>query len=130
FEFKGSLLFPVTGRVVKDFGLFEDEEFHYRLAHKGLLFQVKPKTKVRSIHEGKVAFAAEISGHGRTLVVDHGDHYYSVYAMTDSLLVKIGDHGKVGQALAESSDYTYFEIRHFSDAIDPKPWMRGEGASS
>src|SRR5690606_18323089 len=67
FEFKGSLLFPVTGRVVKYFGLFEDEEFHYRLAHKGLLFQVSPKTKVRSIHEGKVAFAAEISGHGRTL---------------------------------------------------------------
>src|SRR5690606_33537516 len=97
---------------------------------KGLLYRVPSKTVIKSVHEGRVAFTGPVDGHRLLVVLDHGDHYYTVYGMSDKVLVKKGDKVKGGESLAETSEHAYFEIRHFSDAIDPRPWLVEEGASS
>lgn len=125
FEQKGNLPQPIKGRVVQNFGLIKDESARVILSHKGITYEANVDSPVKSVFAGKVAFAGEIDGYGNTLVIDHGDHYYTVYGFNKDLLVKEGDEIAQHHVLAKSSEGLYFEIRHFSEPYDPRSWMKG-----
>ncbi len=124
FEQKGQLNSPVKGLVAQGFGLTQSDDYHYRLSHKGFDYQVAGEQAVNSIFKGRVAFAGTIEGYGTTLIIDHGDHYYSVYSGLSSLTVSAGQRIDRDTRVASTKDRMYFELRHFSDAIDPKPWLQ------
>lgn len=124
-EKKGQLQPPTSGGLLQDFGLVEDPEFQYRLSHKGHRYKAGIGTAVRSIYGGVVSFIGQIEGYGKTIVIDHGDHYYSVYANIESVKVSEGEVLREPTEIAKNSGELYFEIRHFSDAIDPKQWLTG-----
>lgn len=131
FEQKGKMLHPVDGSIIQDYGLIEDPEFGYRITHKGLFFSAPEGSEVRGVFSGKVAFQGHLPGYGKTVILDHGDHYYSIYAHNKEFKVKSGEEVKPGQVIGSSSYNSprfgpgiYFEIRHFSEAIDPKDWLR------
>lgn len=140
FEQKGQLAAPVVGKIVQDFGLITDDKYKVQLSHKGWLFATTNDTPVTSIFDGKVIFADLVNGYGPTIVVDHGDHYYSVYAHITRAGIKSGDTIKKGQVIAlsgplegatESSRFgLYFEIRHFSEPENPASWIRREKDNS
>lgn len=132
FEQKSQLPNPIQGRLVQDFGLIKDEIHKVVLSHKGHFYQAPIGTAVKAVFQGKVAFAGLLPGYGQTLILDHGDHYYSVYAHNKTLQVNEGDEVTQSQVLATSGtashgigDGLYFEIRHFSEPSDPKIWMKG-----
>ena len=131
FENKGELKKPIKGVLVKGYSLIQDEDFKYSIAHKGHFYQASIGTEVKAIYSGEVAFLGELPGYGKSIVLDHGDHYYSVYANLDRLMVKAGANIKTGDVIAQSAESKtgmgtglYFEVRHFSDAIDPSPWLK------
>ena len=87
-------------------------------------------SKVRSVYSGNAIFAGEIPGYGNSVIVDHGDHYYSVYSHLHSIDIEQGLQieanqviGKSGSSGSEYGDGLYFEIRHFSEPADPKNWL-------
>lgn len=130
FEKKGHLPPPVTGVVVQDFGLVTDEKYKIQLSHKGWRYLTAPRTPVESIFDGKVIYSDVVKGYGHTVVIDHGDHYYTVYAHIARVKVKAGDTLKQGEAFAEAGplakgggDGIYFEIRHFSEPENPTNWI-------
>jgi septal ring factor EnvC (AmiA/AmiB activator) len=124
YEQRGHLRLPLkNASLVQNFGMNESPDFHYRLSHKGFGYKSKPGLSVQTVYNGKVAFVGEIQGYGASIVVDHGDHYYTVYTQLKSALVAEGQNVKSGENIALSSGEFYFEIRHFSDAIDPKNWL-------
>lgn len=132
FEKKKSLPVPVNGPITHGFGIVRDEDFNLSWSHKGVLFSVPPNTPVKSVFEGIVAFAGEIDGYGKTIIVDHGDHYYSVYGNNKELNVRSGQEISQSQVIAHSgysnedkADGLYFEIRHFSEPYDPRSWLKG-----
>ncbi len=132
FEQKGQLPKPIQGRLAQGFGLVKDEVHKVVLSHKGHFYQAPEGTPVKAVFQGKVVFAGPLPGFGQTLILDHGDHYYSVYAHTKALHVKEGEEVKQTQILAMSGtgshgvgDGLYFEIRHFSEPSDPRLWMKG-----
>ena len=124
FEKRGDLPSPIRGDLKHRFGFIENETYHYRLSHKGLFFEARNGTEVRSIFEGRVAFVGHIEGYGQTIILDHGDHYYTVYARAGEVQVREGQHLAARAILAKSQGELYFEIRHFSDAIDPAAWIK------
>lgn len=131
FERKGSLPAPVDGRITREFGAFVDPQYRFRLMHKGIFFEVPNGSEVRAVASGKVVVAEEIPGYGQTVILDHGDSYYSVYAHLRQLKQKEGGRVKEGELLALSGQDSplfgpglHFEIRHFTDAIDPTPWIK------
>ncbi len=131
-EQKGLLPKPLTGALVQGFGLLRDETHQVVLSHKGHFYSAKIGTAVKAIFGGKVAYAGEVPGFGQTLILDHGDHYYSVYSHNKTLQAHVGDEITQLQTLAlsgssqsEFGDGLYFEIRHFSEPADPKLWMKG-----
>ncbi len=132
FEQKGQLPNPIQGVLAQGYGLIKDEVHNVVFSHKGQFYSAPIGTPVKAVFQGTVAFAGEVPGYGQTLILDHGDHYYSVYSHNKTLQVHQGDEVKQSQILALSgtagNDFgngLYFEIRHFSEPSDPRVWMKG-----
>lgn len=131
FEKKGQLQKPVRGELLKNYGFIQDDTYRFRLAHKGWFFRAGRKDEVQSVFQGRVAYAGELPGYGMAAILDHGDHYYTVYGQLTDLSVAMDQEVKAGQTLGVAGGSSpwfgtgvYFEIRHFSDAIDPQPWFK------
>lgn len=131
FERKGALRSPMDATVVREFGTYVDPQFHFRVMHKGMYFAAEKPSEVHAISQGRVVFANRMPGLGKAVIVDHGDNYYSVYAFASQLKVREGDRIQEGALVALSGGGSplfgpglYFEIRHFTDAIDPRPWIK------
>jgi septal ring factor EnvC (AmiA/AmiB activator) len=119
---RGRLLFPVAGRA------------EVRAAHRegtdgpGLEIHAPVGTVVRTVFAGRVAFADRYGPYGRIVIVDHGDHYYSVSGDLDEVDVQIGQDLAAGERLGTVGDdgqgaMLYFEVRHGSQTVAPGPWL-------
>ena len=97
-------LWPVRGRV-KNAG-----------APYGIEIAAPPGTLVRVSRSGRVAVAArDLSGWGKTVIVDHWDGYLSVYAGLEQLLVAPGSTLRQGVPLGSIGvQPLYFEVRYGS----------------
>jgi murein hydrolase activator len=124
FEQKGKLNQPVHGVVAQGFGLIQNKDFNYKLSHKGYDYKMQGEQTVSTVFKGRIAFAGVIGGYGQTVIVDHGDHFYTVYAGLEKIVVNEGQKVENETTIAQAKNAMYFELRHFSDAIDPHPWLR------
>lgn len=132
FEKKGTLISPVQGLIVQNFGIVRDEEFNVSWPHKGIFYSAPEGQPIKSVFEGIVSFVGDVPGFGTTVIVDHADHYYTVYGFTKNIKVKLGDEIKSNQEIAvtgfakeQNLSGLYFEIRHFSEPYDPTTWLKG-----
>ena len=129
YEKKGSLAAPVAvGTIAKDFGLRIDDKFKFKMSHKGWQISVNPQTPVVATDEGSVVFAGPLDGYGSTLILDHGDHYYSIYSGLSSMKSKVGDELSRNQTLGLADVGIYFEIRHFSEPENPASWISAKSS--
>lgn len=131
FERKGSLPSPTEGRPAREYGAFVDPAFRFRLMHKGYFYSGTAQTAVKSVFAGKIVFAEALPGFGKTVIVDHGDNYYTVYAFASKIAVHKGAEVREGETLGWAGARSplfgpglYFEIRHFTEAIDPRGWIK------
>ncbi len=117
---KGRLFFPVAGRS------------EVRKTNKydvtGLELVTQLAAAVRSVAAGHVVFADRYDAYGLTVIVDHGDRYYSVYANLGGTDVRVGDMVAAGARVGTSpataqSEPVYFEIRRGAVPEDPGPWL-------
>jgi murein DD-endopeptidase MepM/ murein hydrolase activator NlpD len=119
---RGRLLFPVAGRA------------EARPAHRegtegpGLEILAPVGSTVRAVFAGRVAFADRYGPYGRIIILDHGEHYYSVSGDLASVDVKVGDELAAGERIGTVGDdgqgaMLYFEIRHGTETVPPAPWL-------
>lgn len=129
FERKGSLGLPTNGVISKAFGLDQHERFKFKLSHKGVFLSTKRGEPIKAVFPGEVSFVGKIPGYGNAVILDHGDHYYSVYCNGEKVEVKKGQKVSEGEVLGSAGRNSvgkpglYFEIRHFSDPVDPTHWV-------
>ncbi|MBX3019942.1 MAG: peptidoglycan DD-metalloendopeptidase family protein [Bdellovibrionaceae bacterium] len=133
-ERKGQLISPVDGTVTQNYGVIRDNEYHLILSHRGWMYESTLHAPVRSVYDGHIVHRGFFPEYGNFVIVDHADHYYSVYAMLSKTDLKVGDPVKEGQTLGrvgtnpfDGRSGLYFEIRHFAETMDPKVWMKGKG---
>jgi septal ring factor EnvC (AmiA/AmiB activator) len=131
FERKGVLRPPADLPIAREYGTYVDPVFKFRITHKGLFYSADRQAEVHSIFDGHVVFANKMPGYGKTVIVDHGDNYYSIYAFVSQIKVREGRNVKEGAVIAATGRSSplfgpglYFEIRHFTDAIDPRAWIK------
>ncbi len=130
---KGQLSLPSSDKLKRPFGYYNDSEFKLTLLNKGWLFQHSENSKVFSVYDGTVSFVGNVPGYGQTIIIDHGDHYYSVYGNAHEIQIKEGDLIKsrqliatAGNSSAEEGAGLYFELRHFSEPMNPQLWLKGQ----
>lgn len=129
YEKKGQLDLPVAGLVTQKFGLLPVNQEKIKVYHKGWFITCALGKEVYPVHMGTVAFVGILAERGNVVIVDHGDHFYSVYANLDSVAVSMGDKvaalDTIGYAGSSRlfGNGLYFEIRHFSQSEDPVEWF-------
>jgi len=105
---------PVRGRVIAGYGQTADNTIN-----RGLDIQAPEYSRIIASRSGKVVFCGTLAGRlGKTIIIDHGDGYSSLYARNSEVLVKPGDDvikgtviAKVGNAGRDKTKYLHFEIR-------------------
>jgi septal ring factor EnvC (AmiA/AmiB activator) len=79
---------------------------------------------VRAVYPGTVAFADEYADYGKSIILDHGDGFFTVSANLAAIDVKVGeDVGSGGRLATVGSAGLYFEIRSGTDTLDPSEWF-------
>ena len=118
----GHLPFPLPGRTE-----IEQVKMPYA-AGEGLILRANLGTVALSVFPGRVAFADEYADYGKTVILDHGDGYFTVTAGLGSILVQVGDDlpqsARLGQAGTDGPmSSIYFEVRKNSRTVTPGPWF-------
>jgi murein hydrolase activator len=128
---QGRLPWPVKGRVVASFGTQVHPRYGTRVRQKGMQIEASEGTAIQAVAPGKVVFVGWLGGYGQTVVLDHGQDYYTLYAHASEVLVSQGQTVSAGQSIARvgSTDSLFgpglhFEIRQGKDARDPARWLR------
>lgn len=137
FEKKGKLLSPIDGSIIQKYGYFSHPKYKTQIRHKGLFISTESLAEAKAIAKGKVVHLERSKGSAYTIVIDHSDHYYSVYSYVDNPIVNLNDEVLEGQVLTKSvqshpffGEGLYFEMRHFSEPIDPVAWFEPKSASA
>lgn len=128
---KGLLKMPVRGKVVSSFGKYKNKEFNVVNFRSGIDIKAKKGTPIRAVCSGQVLYSGWFKGYGNMMIIDHGDHYYTIYAHAEELHQKVGDRIKSGEAVGTVGDSgsltgpgLHFEVRHHGKSVDPMKWFR------
>jgi septal ring factor EnvC (AmiA/AmiB activator) len=127
----GKLDWPVEGTIVYRFGR-DTLPSGGIIRWNGVGIAAPIGTPVKAVESGTVRLVGQFGTYGLTIVLEHGNGYYSVYSHLETAAVKLGtlvSKGKVlGTVGGENSDYgphLHFEIRGENQiALDPTTWLR------
>ncbi len=119
--FKGKLTPPVRGKVIS---LFKEK------GQNGIEIKAPMGAEIRAVLSGKVLYADWFKGFGNIVIIDHGNHTFTVSGYCSELLKKPGDMVSQGEAIALVGSVgslkgpcLYFEIRHQGKPQDPMEWL-------
>ena len=118
----GSLLYPVRGQMIAQFG----DTLPNGTTSKGLMIQTRERAQVIAPFDGTVLFAGPFKGYGQLLILDHNNGYFSLLAGMQDIYVSIGQELLAGEPVGLMKPVRsnlYIEIRKDGTAIDPKPWF-------
>ena len=127
----GLLDWPVEGAIVYRFGR-DTLPSGGIIRWNGVGIAAGMGTPVKSVEAGKVRLVGQFGTYGLTVVLEHGNGYYSVYSHLQSASVELAATVTRGQEIGrvggENSDYgphLHFEIRGENQvALDPTEWLR------
>ncbi len=122
FSYKDFFTWPLKGPVVSHYGSKLD-----RTKNKGIDIRALEGSSVKASRAGKVVFCDEwLKGFGKTVILDHGDSFQTVYAYNSFILVSVGDFveqnaviAKVGRGGRAKEPSLHFEIRHDGEPQNP-----------
>ena len=117
-------------RIERAYGAYTDQRLQTKVYHKGIDIRVPPKTLVKAVFDGKIAYADWFVGYGKIVIVDHDGEYFTLYAHLSDILKSVGDQVVVGEPIAKVGDtgslkgaYLYFELRKKGISENPEPWF-------
>jgi len=128
---RGQLDWPLKGRITAPFGRFKHPEFAAEIIRKGIDIEAHAGEPIRAVQSGRIVYATHFAGYGNTMIIDHGERYYTIYGHLSEILKKTGDEVRRGEVLGRAGDSDslagsnlYFEIRKDGRSVDPLPWLR------
>ncbi len=130
FKLKGKLELPTKGVIFNPAHQKKDSVLVSFLYNKGVFIAAPDGSDVVAVADGRVAFAGWFREFGRVVIIDHGDHFFSVVAYLGDVLKKSGQLvlkgeviGKVGKAELTGRSGIYFEWRHNGRPLSVREWF-------
>ncbi len=107
-------IWPVRGRIVGTYGQVIDN-----MINKGVNIAPYDSREILASRSGRVVFLGNnFAGLGKTIRIDHGDGFFTVYSLSSEILVKPGETVKQGTVIARvgfpgegKKGYLHFQIR-------------------
>jgi len=137
-EDAGTLDWPVEGEILYRFGR-ERRPNGLVLRWHGIGIRAPTGTPVRAVRSGRVVLAGPFEGYGPTVILSHGNGFYTLYLYLEEIGVVEGRTvtvgpvvGTVGGAETPEGSHVEFQIRAPVDggtpqAQDPMLWLRPAG---
>jgi murein hydrolase activator len=128
--FQGALDWPVAGRVSARFGRGSTSRFGTAISRNGIEVVAAAGAPVVAVHEGTVAYAAPFTGFGNLVILDHGNHAFTLYGYLSTIRVTKGASVQKGAKLGEvgtapaGQPSLYFEVRIDGKPADPLQWLK------
>ena len=130
-SFKWNLVWPTVGKVISRFGRRKHPTLKTITENTGIDISVKEGTEVVSVLTGRVTSITWIRGFGNTLIIDHGNGYYSVYTHLSEIFVTPTETVSTGQRIASvgvtgslEGSALHFEIWHNREKQNPLLWLK------
>ena len=121
---------PVNGKITDLFGPYKNTKFNIVNFRSGINIQAERGEPVRAVYKGVTLFASWFKGYGNLIIIDHGNHYYTLYAHAEELFKQKGAVVEAGEVFATVGDTgsmigpaLHFEVRHHGKPINPLPWI-------
>jgi len=115
-------MWPVRGKVVTGFG-----QSYRGTVNKGLDISPSGDNAVKASRSGTVVFYNEdFIDMGHTIVLDHGDGFFTVYGKITDVSVKPGDQVPQGTRIAQAGtgySVVHFEIRKGAISQNPNLYL-------
>ena len=128
---KGLLNMPVEGKIISFFGPFKNTKYNVVNYQRGINIKADRGEPIQAVHAGRVLFANWFKGYGNMIILDHGDHYYTVYAHAEEVFKSQGELVEAGEVIATVGDTgsmigpaLHFEVRHHGKPEDPLNWIK------
>ena len=128
--FRGTLDWPITGRILSRFGRSRADRFGTTIVRNGIEIAAAEGTPVRAVHGGTVAYAAPFTGFGTLVIDDHGRNAFTLYGHLSQAVVtsgaRVGRNDVIGRAgrTPDGQTAAYFELRIDGRPVDPVQWLR------
>ncbi|SHM26026.1 LysM peptidoglycan-binding domain-containing protein [Halanaerobium congolense] len=127
---RGSLIWPVNGRITSNFGWRAHPIKKTRLFHNGLDIAVPSGTRVKAAAGGKVVHSGWMNGFGYTVIIDHGRGIETLYAHNSKVSVAKGSMVNKGQVVALSGNtglstgpHLHFGVLQNEKPLNPKNYL-------
>lgn len=114
------------GRIVSGYGMRFHPILKYRRMHYGIDISAPSGTPIYATGDGKVKLVGRHGGYGKTVIIDHGYGYQTLYGHMKTIIVK--KHGKVkrgeiigyvGNTGLSRSPHVHYEVVYNNKKIDP-----------
>ncbi len=127
---KGSLPWPVDGKISVPYGKHTDPDYNVTYFKKGIELDAPTGDNPRAVAGGRVVYAGDFQSYGKIIIVDHGSGYHSLYGnladftlKTGELLTKGMEIGKADNSKLNNTPTLYYELRFKGKPINPMDWL-------
>ena len=127
-QFRGAL--PVQGEISSEYGHRIHPLTHERSFHEGLDIAAPSGTEIHAVDRGKVVFAGNRGGYGKTVEIEHSDGSHTLYGHASALHVRVGDVVEAGETIADVGStgrsigpHVHFEAIKDGHAVSPKKYL-------
>ena len=129
---RGAMPWPARGRIMTPYGRMKHPKHGTITFNSGVDIAAPEGSDVRCVARGQVEYVQWTDGYGKTVIVNHGGGYYTVYAHLSQTLVVESQTVEPGAVLGRVGDTgsldgvkLHFEVRagKQGDAVDPRGWL-------
>lgn len=122
---------PITAGWTSSYFGKRTDPFSGKLAmHKGMDFAGKEGSEIIAVAAGVVTWSGKRSGYGNLVEINHGNGYSTRYGHNKTMLVKVGDDVKKGQAISlmgstgrSTGPHVHFEVLKNDRQINPASYV-------
>lgn len=123
---------PVLGTITSYFGMRVSPFGWGWEFHSGLDIAARYGTPIVAAADGVVTFAGLDGDYGRTVQIDHGYGFQTMYGHTSKINVEVGQRVKRGEIIAwvgntglSSGPHLHYIVKLNGKLVDPLPYIRG-----
>lgn len=118
---------PVYGPLVSGFGY---RSYPWRGMHRGVDIKAEYGAPVRATAPGVICYSGWMNGYGRTIEIDHGRGFKTLYGHNSVLASIVGEHIEKGQIVAfvgltgwTTGPHLHYEVKKYDIPINPVAFL-------